>query len=63
MGWLDRLLFGHTVTCYKNPVQMLLLPRSIVFNCYAGPEPAILDWYGHCVRLSVNKVGVNFLTF
>ena len=23
----------------------------------AGPEPAILDWYGHCVRLSVNKLG------
>ena len=22
-----------------------------------GPEPAILDWYGHCVRLSVNKLG------
>ena len=23
----------------------------------SGPEPAILDWYGHCVRLSVNKLG------
>ena len=22
-----------------------------------GPAPAILDWYGHCVRLSVKKVG------
>ena len=21
----------------------------------SGPEPAILEWYGHCVRLSVNK--------
>ena len=26
-----------------------------VFN--PGPEPAILDWYGHCVRLRVNKLG------
>ena len=23
----------------------------------SGPEPAILDWYGHCVPLSVNKLG------
>ena len=23
----------------------------------AGPEPAILDWYGHCGRSNVNKVG------
>ena len=22
-----------------------------------GLEPAILDWYGHCVRLSVSKLG------
>ena len=22
-----------------------------------GPAPAILDWYGYCVRVSVNKVG------
>ena len=22
-----------------------------------GPEPAILDWYGYCMRLSVNKLG------
>ena len=22
-----------------------------------GPAPAILDWYGHRVRLSVNKLG------
>ena len=22
-----------------------------------GPAPTILDWYGHCVRVSVNKVG------
>ena len=22
-----------------------------------GPAPAILDWYGHCVRVSVNKLG------
>ena len=21
------------------------------------PEPAILDWFGHCVRLGVNKLG------
>ena len=21
-----------------------------------GPAPAILDWYGHCVRLSMNKL-------
>ena len=24
---------------------------------HSGPEPAILDWYGHCVRSSVNKLG------
>ena len=24
---------------------------------YAGPAPTILDWYGHCVRVSVNKLG------
>ena len=23
----------------------------------AGPAPAILDWYGHCVCISVTKVG------
>ena len=23
----------------------------------SGPEPAILDCYGHCVRLSVDKLG------
>ena len=23
----------------------------------AGPEPVIVNWYGHCVRLSVNKLG------
>ena len=23
----------------------------------AGPAPAISDWYGHCVYVSVNKVG------
>ena len=23
----------------------------------AGPAPAISDWYGHCVGVSVNKVG------
>ena len=23
----------------------------------SGPAPAILDWYGHCVRVSVNKLG------
>ena len=23
----------------------------------SGPAPAILDWYGHCVRVSVNKAG------
>ena len=22
-----------------------------------GPAPDILDWYSHCVRLSVNKLG------
>ena len=22
-----------------------------------GPQPAILDWYGHCMGLSANKVG------
>ena len=30
-------------------------PLPISLN--PGPEPAILDWYGHCVRLSVNKLG------
>ena len=25
-------------------------------SCVSGPAPAILDWYGHCVRVSVNKV-------
>ena len=24
----------------------------------SGPVPAILDWYGHCVRLSVNCGGM-----
>ena len=23
----------------------------------SGPEPAILDWYGHCVHLSVGGSG------
>ena len=23
----------------------------------AGPAPAILDWYGHCMCVSVNKLG------
>ena len=23
----------------------------------AGPAPTVLDWYGHCVRVSVNKLG------
>ena len=27
-------------------------------NCpYSGPAPTILEWYGHCVRVSVNKLG------
>ena len=30
----------------------------MMMNHHAGPVPAILGWYGHCVRLSVNKVGV-----
>ena len=31
--------------------------RQSYHNLTAGPEPAILDWYGHCVHLSVNKLG------
>ena len=23
----------------------------------SGPAPTILDWYGHCVRVSVNNLG------
>ena len=29
----------------------------MMMNHHTGPAPAILGWYGHCVRLSVNKVG------
>ena len=29
-----------------------------VFHVCAGPAPAILDWYGHCVRsVILNKLG------
>ena len=30
---------------------------SCLAHTSAGPALAILDWYSHCVHLSVNKVG------
>ena len=30
---------------------------SVKLQVVTGPEPPILDWYGHCVRLSANKLG------
>ena len=42
--------------------QRIQLPSSYLITklfCHpcTGPAPAILDWYGHCVRVSVNKLG------
>ena len=27
-----------------------------IMQASSGPAPAILEWYGHCVRLSVKKL-------
>ena len=32
---------------------------SLLITVHTGPAPAILEWYGHCVRLSVKKVEVS----
>ena len=34
-----------------------LMRVALFSKANTGPEPAILDWYGHCMRLSVNKLG------
>ena len=31
-----------------------------MFSSLHGPEPPILDWYGHRVRLSMNKLGMEY---
>ena len=36
---------------------MFLLIILAVFSTETGPAPTILEWYGHCVRVSVNKLG------
>ena len=33
---------------------LVYLPTSVRLNGLSGP---ILDWYGHCVHVSVNKLG------
>ena len=39
---IAAILWGHGMdSCLDN-------------KCLSGPEPAILDWYGHC---GVNKLG------
>ena len=38
----------------SGPSADLVLAKSVTV---AGPAPTILDWYGHCMRLSVNKLG------
>ena len=37
-------LYNHIV------VGVIVIPN-------AGPAPTILEWYGHCMRLSVNELG------
>ena len=53
------------VGCGENqllPVQYTFIGHStqvleLLVHICAGPAPTILDWYGHCMRLSVNKLG------
>ena len=45
------------VPTYQKLQHVKKMERQSYHNLTAGPEPAILDWYGHCVHLSVNKLG------
>ena len=48
---------------FKNTGLHLYYDGCVVYLCqelpsiYTGLAPAILDWYGHCVRLIVSKQG------
>ena len=50
---------GHKSVCstQENTAGHSILPELCRNGLFSGPEPAILDWYGHCVHLSVNKLG------
>ena len=47
-----------TIVEENKSVSYMYYSPVLVFAEYTpGPAPAILDWYGHCVRVSVNKLG------
>ena len=45
----------------KIEVEIMCINRKALYLAItaqpAGPEPAILNWYGHCMHLNVNKLG------
>ena len=45
----------YFVSLFKR--YLALLPANPSADAFSGPVPAVLDWYSHCVRVSVNKVG------